>query len=741
MLCKSRAMKAKALEVQLGPCFTRATVYAPNIVRITHSAARAERGPSFVVTRGPGSAPYEVEEVGNCIVLRTSELEVVLDRRMCTIELKWSGGSLLEEERELKVKRVFEESTYELRQVFSLSSDEVILGLGQHAGYSAHTGLGYRGRVVYLAQRNTDIAVPFMVSSKGYGILWDVYSMGVFEFKDDALKVWFEAGDALDFYFIHGPSLDRVIAGYRWLTGGAPLLPKYAFGYWQSKERYATQEEIVSVAREFRKRGIPIDIIVQDWQYWGKYGWNAFKFDEERYPDPAKMVKDIHDLGIRIAISIWPFFGEETAIYREAAELGHLVPGTGLVNVFNESARRWFWEKIREVFYKVGIDGWWLDATEPEVRPLLVYTTWQRELKVDGGRMYKYMNVWPLLESKAVYEGQRGDSNKRVLILTRSGFAGIQRYGVVNWSGDITGDWTTFRAQVWAGLNYCLSGLPWWCTDIGGFFSGSPDSEGYRELFVRWFQWGVFCPIFRVHGTYFPKEPWRFGPEVERILVDYVRLRYRLLPYIYSLAWKVHSEGYTMMRHLAMDFPEDRGALDADDEFMFGPFLLVAPVTTPSTYEREVYLPQGLWYDFWTGKLYGGGRYVKVPSPLEKIPVFVKAGAIIPLAPPTVNSTMEKIDELEVRVYPGADGKFVLYDDDGETYDYEKGVYALIPVEWHEADCTLICGDKQGLYELPELKLNIVAVEEGKGTGLEVSKADISAVYSGKRLELKLGRK
>ncbi|MEM4871061.1 MAG: glycoside hydrolase family 31 protein [Thermofilaceae archaeon] len=726
------------VEVQLGPYVTRVTVYAPNIVRVTHSPPGVAPARSFVVVREPGATPFKVEEIDDCTVVRTSELEVILDRRFCTIEFRWSGGSLFERDRELRRVKVLGEETNSLKQEFSLEEREAIFGLGQHAGYSAHTGLNYAGRVVYLAQRNTDIAVPFMVSSRGYGLLWDNYSMGVLEFKRGRLRVWFEAGDALDYFFILGPSLDRVIAGYRWLTGAPPLLPKYAFGFWQSKERYMTQDEIVSVVREFRKRGIPLDIIVQDWQYWGRYGWNAFKFDEKNYPDPEKMVKEIHELGARIAISIWPFFGEETEIRREAEELGHLVPGTGLVNVFSEAARRWFWEKIRDTFFRIGIDGYWLDATEPEVKPMLVYASWQRELKVNGGRMFKYLNLWPLLEAKAVYEGQRSESNKRVLILTRSGFAGIQRYGVINWSGDITSDWTTLRAQVWAGLNYCLSGLPWWCTDIGGFFSGSPDSEGYREIFVRWFQWGVFCPIFRVHGTYFPKEPWRFGPEVERILVDYIKLRYRLLPYIYSLAWKVHSEGYTMMRHLAMDFPDDPEALEVDDEFMFGPFLLIAPVTTPSTYERDVYLPSGLWYDFWTGESYSGGRYVRVPSPLDRIPVFVRAGAILPLAPPGLQSSMERVDGLELRIYPGSDGRFELYDDDGETYDYEKGVYALVPIAWRDPEASLIVGEKRGAYELPELKLNVVIVEEGRGVGLaEVKDPDASVIYKGAKIELK----
>lgn len=727
----------RLVDIKLGALRTRITVYSSNIIRITHSPPFVEPPKSYVVVREPGEVTCNVREEGKRTTVSTSELEVTVDSENGILEIRWGNGSLREFGRETRRTMALGKETYSVTQKLELVEGEAIFGLGQHAGYSAHTGLNYRNRVVYLAQRNTDIAIPFMVSSRGYGILWDISSMGVFEFRGNSLKVWFESSDAIDFYFIFGPSLDRVIAGYRWLTGDAPMLPRSAFGYWQSKERYASQEEIVSVVKEFRNKGIPIDIIVQDWRYWGKYGWNAFKFDEEYYPDPAKMVKYLHDLGVKLAISIWPMFGEETEIYRKAVELGYNIPETGLVNFFKEEAGKWFWERIKETFFDIGVDAWWLDATEPEIKPLLIYTTWQRELKIDDNRMLKHLNAYPLLETKAVYEGQRRDSNKRVLILTRSGFSGIQRYGVVNWSGDITGDWTTFRSQIWAGLNYCLSGPPYWTTDIGGFFSGNPDTESFRELFIRWFQWGVFCPIFRVHGTYFPKEPWRFGPQAEEILVKYIRLRYRLLPYIYSLAWRVHSEGYTVMRHLAMDFPDDREALEIDDEFMFGPHVLVAPVTTPSTWEREVYLPRGLWYDFWTGKLHCGGRYVTAHSPLDTIPLFVKAGAILPLAPPSVKSAVEKFNEIELRVYPGADGCFTLYDDDGETYDYEKGAYALIPVEWNDCERELIVNEKLGEYRIPELNFNLVIVREGRGVGIEKSEPDLTLNYRGKHIKAK----
>ncbi|RLF20738.1 MAG: alpha-xylosidase [Thermoprotei archaeon] len=727
------------IEIGLGSYTTCISVYASNIIRITHMPSKRELKESLVVIRKPKDATYHVEDKGKIRIISTDELKATIDRDEGVIEIEWHNGSLREVRREFKEVDILGIKTYNLLQEFLLSDDEAIFGLGQHAGYSAHVGLNYRGRTVYLAQRNTDIAIPLMVSSKGYGILWDIYSMGVLEFRGNRLKVWFEAGDYIDYYFIYGPSLDRVIASYRWLTGNAVLLPKYAFGYWQSKERYASQEEIVSVAKMFRERNIPIDVIVQDWRYWGKHGWNAFRFDESVYPDPARMVKEIHDLGIKVIISIWPMFGEETKIYEEAKSLGHLIPNTGLINVFKDESRKWFWKKIEDAFFKLGIDGWWLDATEPEIKPMLVYTTWQHDLVINNERMFKYLNVFPLLEARGIYEGQRGVSNRRVLILTRSGFAGIQRYGVINWSGDITGDWTTFRTQIWAGLNYCLSGLPYWTTDIGGFFSGNPKTEGYKELFVRWFEWGTFCPIMRVHGTYYPKEPWRFGSDVEKILVKYIRLRYRLLPYIYSLAWKVYSEGYTIMRHLVMDFPDDEEALKVDDEYMFGPYILVAPITTPSTYSREVYLPKGIWYDFWSGRKYTGGRYINVSAPLDKIPLFVRAGAILPMAPPTLRNAMERINSIELRIYPGKDGRFDLYDDDGETYNYERGEYALIPIEWRDRDKILIIGDKKGIYPLHEIRFEVVIVKEGKGIGIEKERMPDNIVnYKGKRVVLEI---
>lgn len=705
-------------------------VYAPNIVRVTFTKGLGGERQSQVVVAGPMRSGYTVDKGDRVVRLSTSEVEVSLDLDSGLVSMRGSEALIGEVSRRVYEAGSGAKGMWSFEQVLKISGDEHIFGSGQHAGYSAHVGLGLRGRTVYLVQRNTDIAIPFIVSSKGYGILWDIYSMGAISVKGDRLAVWFEMSDALDFYFIEGPEVDRIISSYRRLTGSAPIPPKWAFGYWQSKERYASQSEMISVAREFRRRGIPIDVLVLDWKYWGKYGWNAFKFDEADFPDPEAMVKELHSLGIRVAVSIWPIFGRETEIYREMEAAGCLFKGTGLLNIFKSECGELFWRKIEEVFFKKGFDAWWLDASEPEVEPRPIYSTWQHDLFPDK------INIYPLLETQAVYRGQRRVSDKRVVILTRSAFAGQQRNSAINWSGDVTGDWTTFVSQIWGGLSLAVSGIPYWTTDIGGFFSGNPDTEGYRELFVRWFQFGAFCPIFRVHGTYYAKEPWRFGSDVEKILVDFIKLRYRLLPYIYSLAWLVYREGYTIMRPLVMDFRKDPEALEVDDQFMFGPSIMVSPVTRPSARERDVYLPRGIWYDFWTGEQVVGGRWVTASAPLERIPLHVRAGAIIPLAP-VKESAGGRLEELELRIYPGSSGSFLLYEDDGESYGYERGEYTVIPIKWYEEDQELVIGDKEGDYKIGEVRLNIVWVGKGEGVGIGVSKPHAVEIYRGREIRVR----
>lgn len=735
-------LNKKFVEVDFGVGNVRVYVYRSNIIRVVLVPYGSSVENSFIVDKKPSDSGYVVEERKCGYKICTHEICINVDK--CDNVIVFEGRDLRISEIDRKTTRLsgYDQNLYSFEHTFHVNEDEDFYGLGQHAGYSAHSGFSYKNKTVYLVQRNTDIAIPFVVSSRGYGILWDAYSMGVFSSKGNRLRMWFEAEKSLDYYFIYGPSIDRIIQGYRYLTGKTPLLPRYALGYWQSKERYASQEEIVSVVKMFREKDIPIDVVVQDWRYWGKYGWNAFKFDEEFYPDPVKMVEDLHDMGSKIAISIWPIFEKITDVYKEAQKIECIMSGGdkdfGLLNVFIEKCREWFWKKIEQTFFSIGIDGWWLDASEPEVKPLLIYYTWQKELETSKGKMIRYINLYPLLEAKAVYEGQRKSSNKRVLILTRSGFTGIQKYGVINWSGDITGDWTTFRTQIQAGLNYALSGLPYWTTDIGGFFSGNPETEGYRELFVRWFQFGVFNPILRVHGTHYPKEPWRFGEKIEKIIVDFIKLRYRLLPYIYTLMWKVYSEDYTIMRPLIMDFGNDLEVRNIDDQFMFGPYILVSPVTTPSTQEKELYLPQGLWYDFWTGEKIYGSRYIRVETPLDKIPLHIKTGAVLPMASPSIKNAMNEIKEIELRIYRGVDGEFHLYIDDGETYNYEYGEYALIPIKWFDDNSKLVIDSKIGKYVVNDILFKIVVVDKDKGIGVEESRFDKEIIYKGEKICIEL---
>ncbi len=545
--------------------------------------------------------------------------------------------------------------------------------------------------------------------------------------------------EVIDYYFIYGPEIDEVIASYRRLTGAVPLLPLWAYGYWQSKERYKSQKEIVETVKKFRERKIPIDVIIQDWRYWGKYGWNAFKFDEEYYPSPAKMVDDLHALNTHVLISIWPSFGLETEVYKDMASKGYICPNTICYDPFNEGARKLYWEYIKKAFFDIGFDGWWLDATEPETgNGWASFYTPFHSTKTAMGSGARYLNAYSLMTTRAVYEGQRKISDKRVVILTRSSFIGQQRYSAVTWSGDIFHDWGTLREQIPAGLNFSISGVPYWTTDIGGFFSGNPATESYREIFIRWFQWGAFCPIFRVHGTNYAKEPWMFGSEAEKILVRYIKLRYRLLPYIYSVAWKVTCEGYTLMRPLIMDFRDDQEVFNIDDQYMFGPALMISPVTLPHIPSRKIYLPKtfGGWYDFWTGEKINGGQYVERATPLDILPIHVRAGSIVPMGPQLQYAMEKPMDPIELRIYRGANGSFTIYEDDGETYSYERGEYNLIHIEWKENEQKLVIDEKvRGYLGAPREKIfHIVWVRKGRGTGLEMAKPDLIVHYKGRKV-------
>jgi alpha-D-xyloside xylohydrolase len=550
--------------------------------------------------------------------------------------------------------------------------------------------------------------------------------------------------DEIDYYFLLGPEFDKVVREYRELTGAPPLFGKWAYGFWQCKNKYNSQEELLSVAHKYRQLHIPVDNIVQDWFWW--YTMGEPVFDKTRYPDPPGMVEALHKNNFHLMISVWPYFRPGSKTYEDMDHRGFFIDktkvagfhpaGMAVYDAFNPAARKYYWNLVDEALFKIGVDAWWLDTTEPETedRETNILVTNKTYL----GNGARYANAFPLMTTSGVYQGQRSESDKkRVFILSRSAFAGAQRNAAAVWSGDVNSDWVFFKKQIPAGLNYSLSGLPYWTTDIGGFVSGNPDDPEYRELFIRWFQFGTFNPILRVHGTRSTNqnELWSYGSEAEKILVRFDTLRYRLLPYIYSLAWMTTSEGYTPMRGLIMDFRTDARVATIGDQFLFGPALLVNPVTDPGATTRRVYLPKSKWYDFWTGVPVEGPRAVDVAAPLEAIPLFVRAGSILPMGPEKEWSTEKPEDPIEMRIYRGANADFTLYEDENDGYNYEKGVFATIPFHWDEEKQTLTIGERKGAFPgmLTERTFQIVFVGDHHGVGVSPeSKPDKIVRYGGK---------
>jgi alpha-D-xyloside xylohydrolase len=540
----------------------------------------------------------------------------------------------------------------------------------------------------------------------------------------------------LDYVVFYGPSADSVITTYRKLSGNVPMFPQWAYGFWQCRERYSSGKNLVETVKEFRQRNIPMDVIVQDWQYWGNRGWGVPQFDTVNYPNPAGFIQELHDLNSHFNISIWSNPDKNSTIGKEFVAKNRFIPDTKWLDYFNPETRKEFWNTLNENLFVYGVDSWWMDAVEPENDAL-------KGEKTTIGLGDYYRLTYPLFVSQAVYEGQREtSSDKRVCILTRSAFAGQQRYGIINWSGDIGGDWDSYKRQIVAGLNFTITGLPYWTTDIGGFFRPGKSQytdEKYHELLIRWYQWGAFNPIFRIHGYQTETEPWKYGQKVEDNMRKMLNLRYRLIPYIYSEAWQVTKNGSTMMRPMVMDFREDTTAIDQPYDYMFGKSILVAPITEAGISEWNVYLPKPVdWFDFWTGKRYSGGQIIKTEAPLDKIPLFVKAGAIIPMGKIIQYTGEKSADTLEIRIYRGVDGHFDLYEDEGDNYNYEKGSYTIIPFEWNEKRKLLTIGVRQGSYPdcLTKRVFNVVLVDESGGRGITISKSEITVTYTGEKTEI-----
>ena len=739
--------------------------FAPAVARVIKSPEGvAYEKQSLSVIAKPEKVSFKADIQDNKIVLNTSELSVSVDTGTGIVSyFSKDGKSLLAEKSGMQFID-FDDAgtkTYQVYQPFILDREEAIYGLGQ----LQNGKMIQRNMTKNLIQGNVEDVSPFFQSTKGYGVFWDNYSPTLFTDNEVETSFRSEVGDCVDYYFMYGKDADGVIAQVRDLTGQAPMFPLWTYGYWQSKERYKSQEEVVDVVRKYRELGIPLDGIIQDWQYWGhNYLWNAMDFQNPTFNNPQKMIEDVHAMNAHMAISIWSSFGPMTKPYRELDKKGMLFnfttwPQSGLeswspnmeypsgvrvYDAYNPEARDIYWKYLNDRIFKLGMDAWWMDSTEPD------HLDWKPEdmdTKTYLGSFRKVRNAYPLMTVGGVYDHQRAvTSDKRVFILTRSGFLGQQRYGVNVWSGDVASTWESFRNQIPAGLNFSLCGMPHWNSDIGGFFAGhynkswNDDSASknplYQELYVRWLQFGTFNPMMRSHGTDVYREIYKFGKKGEPVydaIEKMIGLRYSLLPYIYSTSWEVSNRQSSFMRALMMDFVDDRKVWDINDEYMFGKSLLVAPIAhaqyTPEavvkvseeegwnrdgakktktdvavdfreTKSTNIYLPAGtLWYDFWTNEKHEGGKEITKETTLDVIPLYVKAGSIIPVGPQVQYATEKPWSHLELKVYAGANGNFILYEDEFDNYNYEKGAYTEIPISWNNASRKLTIGARKGAYE------------------------------------------
>lgn len=872
---------------------------------------------------------FSVEETDSNYILKTAELRVSVHRRTGEVAFADAQGNPILRENEGGGKTftpITVEGTkgYTTRQVFESPDDEAFYGLGQHQADE----FNYKGKNESLFQYNTKVSVPFIVSTKNYGILWDNYSLNRFgderdyaqlndvftlydnngkeggltatyippiknayntvrtestisyediqsnkklpenfmlqgsnvlytgeiashetgtyrfhlyyagyvkvyldnklivperwrtawnpnsykfavdleagkriplriEWKPDGgesylglralspvdeqeqnkLAIYCEMGNEIDYYFVYGSTMDDVISGYRTLTGKSPIMPKWAMGFWQSRERYKTQDEILGALKEFRHRRIPIDNIVLDWSYWPQDAWGSHEFDASRFPDPKGMVDSIHALHAQMMISVWPKFYMTTEHFKEFDRNGWMYRqavkdsirdwiGPGYIGSFYdayaEGARKLFWQQMKDHLYPLGIDAWWMDASEPNIRDC---TDMDYRKALCGptalGPSTKYFNAYALMNAQAIYEGLReADPDRRVFQLTRSGFAGLQRYATATWSGDIATRWEDMKAQISAGLNFALSGIPYWTMDIGGFCverryeraqrefnrtgSINKDLNEWRELNTRWYQFGAFTPLFRSHGQYPFREVYNIAPETHpayQSIVYYTKLRYTLMPYIYSLAGMTYFNDYTIMRPLVMDFTQDTRVRDIGDQYMFGPSLMVCPVYEYGARSRKVYFPKETgWYDLYTGQYIVGGQAETVRAPYERMPLYIREGTIMPIGPDVQYTDEKPADHITLYIYAGQNGTFTLYEDEGVNYNYEKGQYATIPFAYDESSRTLEIGDRHGEYPgmLHSRSFNVVVVDAAHPKPFDTQAKGIRVDYNGKKQIVKL---
>ena len=689
----------------------------------------------------PG-APFQFTQTGDTATLTTAKIQVVLSLPRAMLSFRLPGGEgLLREEPRLARTYLHSDAPglNHIEDRFDLDPTEAIYGLGQH-----QSGIfNYRGSTVELAQNNTDVAMPILLSSKGYGILWNSASLSYVDNRFP-LNLNFEslAGDQVDYYVIYGPEMDQIIHQYRTITGHAPLLPEWSYGLFQSKDRYVSQNELLDVASQYRTRHIPMDGIVQDWFWWTKGGEGDPVFNSN-YTDVPAELKTLHDEHVHAMLSVWGLMDETAKNFQEIKQRGLEIDDTHVYDPTNPEGRDFFWNNLVGKLFAQGWDAFWLDSAEPEENWPHMGDGILRNKELHIGSGLEYTNIFPFEHNLGVQNHwKQTTQEKRVFLLTRSAFLGQQRVGATVWSGDVYQSWWALQHQVPAGLNFALSGYPYWTTDIGGYHPISPGSFNkpeYQELYARWFEYGAFCPIFRTHGHRDHNEMWVYD-RVFPTLLSIDKLRYRLFPYVYSLAWKVTNEDYTIQRPLVMDFRQDPQTWEIGDQFLFGPSIMVSPVLKEHATERSVYLPAGAdWFDFWTGEKTTGGKSLNVAAPLDRIPLNVRAGSIVPLGP-EIEYARQATDPIELRVYPGKDGDFTLYEDEGDSYRYTSGAFATIGIHWNDAARTLTFAKREGSYKgMPEKHtFNVVIVKAGHGVGESVSaKGDKTVNYTGEPATVK----
>lgn len=787
------------------PLKSKVIFYSPSIVRVVKYPSSLNDVPSkksYSVIMNPEKTEINCQEDNDRIIMKTSCMIVVQDKNKGTISFSDLKGNTLLKEKSASCavcQNVADTGKYKISQTFALENDEAIFGLGQRQCLQ----LNQRGQKVRIWSGNTNITIPYFTSEKGYGVYWD--NAGDSEFADTPENTVFtsEVASCIDYYFFYKDGTqDGVISGIRQLTGQATMFPLWTMGYWQCRERYKSSDELCGVLDKYRELHVPLDGIVQDWQYWGcDSNWNAMKFmnphyinkmgdvkwarylpnDEDhnvnysvpRIKTPEEMVKYVHANHAHLMISIWASFGPWTNQYRDLKKINALLPfetwprnsGVMPYDAFNPKARDIYWSYLLNL-YKMGFDAWWTDSTEPDH----FEKSGDSDYKTFDGTWRSVKNAFPLVTNKGIYEHQRAmkGNGKRSVQMTRCSAFGIQHYATFSWSGDIVSNWKVMKNQIPSGLNYVICGIPFWNTDLGGFFGWDYNNDSknpaMQELQVRWMQWGCFMPLMRNHcSAPMVDEIYHFGNPGEwafDVQKKYIELRYRLLPYIYSNAGDVILNSGSMIRAFVMDFAKDKKAINVNDEYMFGRSLLVKPVTDPlytwndskknghtiypdvtkGSAPVNVYLPDSCdWYDFWTNEKIKGGQNIMKPCPIQTMPVYVKAGSIVPFGPAVQYSNEKPWDNLEIRIYPGADGSFTLFEDEGDGYNYEKGAYSTINFRWNEVKRTLTIGDCKGFYKgmLQRRKFNIVLVGEGMESG-DRFVLGRSIDYSGKMIQIVL---